>query len=87
MRPALFASGASRRGCAPVPNRIWGRGLSERSEESAFPAVIPDLIGDPASLAFVPAASHAAVFSSVAGFVRRNVDVAQLSQEPQHQSS
>ena len=25
--------------------------------------------------------------TSVAGFVRRNVDVAQLSQEPQHQSS
>ena len=31
---------------------LWGRGLSERSEESAFPflSVIPDLIGDPESL-------------------------------------
>ena len=44
MRPALFAfacvarhpmaphQGACGRGCAPVPNSMWGRGLSERSE-------------------------------------------------------
>ena len=93
--------GACGRGCAPGPETNWGGGLSERSEfrspnlRDRGKGTRRATPGRPWFWVLLPKQKDLGVRGrnpalapiSVAGFVKRNVEVAQLSQEPQHQFS